>query len=78
MAVEQLKAAGHPVVTYDLRDEYDLGGQMFLWEFATAVTGGVMGIDPFDEPNVQESKDYTTPVTQGVSGSHGQTARTGG
>ena len=57
--IAALKEAGHPVMTYHLRDAYDLGAQMFLWEFATGVTGAVMGINPFDEPNVQESKDNT-------------------
>ncbi len=48
-----------PVITMDLKDEYDLGGQFYLWEFATAVMGAVLGINPFDEPNVKESKDNT-------------------
>jgi glucose-6-phosphate isomerase len=39
-----------------------LGGQFLLWEFATAVAGKVLGIDPFDQPNVQESKDNTKAV----------------
>ncbi len=59
MAVEALKTAGHPVMTYHLRDVYDIGAQMVLWEFATGVAGGLMDINPFDEPNVQESKDNT-------------------
>lgn len=58
-AVEQLKEAGRPVVAIGLEDPYDLGQEFFRWEMATAVAGAVLGIDPFDQPNVQESKDNT-------------------
>lgn len=54
-----LRKAGHPVVELALRDRYDLGAEFFRWEFATAVAGQVLGIHPFDQPNVQESKDNT-------------------
>lgn len=57
--VRALEQAGHPVVTIQLQDLYDLGAEFFRWEFATAVAGAVIGIDPFDQPNVQESKDNT-------------------
>jgi transaldolase/glucose-6-phosphate isomerase len=57
--VNALEKAGHPVVTIGLQDLYDLGAEFFRWEFATAVTGAVIGVDPFDQPNVQESKDNT-------------------
>jgi transaldolase / glucose-6-phosphate isomerase len=63
-SVEALKAAGHPVVTFDLADKYDLAAEFFRWEFATSVAGAHLGIDPFDEPNVQESKDNTRAVLQ--------------
>jgi transaldolase / glucose-6-phosphate isomerase len=55
-AVEALKAAGQPVVTIHLRDKYDLGGQFFLWEMATAVAGHILNIQPFDQPNVEAAK----------------------
>jgi hypothetical protein len=55
-AVEALKAAGQPVVTLRLRDKYDLGGQFFLWEMATAVAGHILNIQPFDQPNVEAAK----------------------
>ena len=61
-AVGALRAAGHPVVTLDLLDLLDLGAEFFRWEFATAVAGAALHIDPFDEPNVQESKDNTNRV----------------
>ena len=55
----------------DLRDRYSLGAEFFRWEFATAVTGAVLGINPFDQPNVQSAKDKTADVLQayGSSGS---------
>lgn len=54
-----LEAAGHPVLRVVLEDKLDLVQQMFLWEVATATAGAVLEINPFDQPNVQESKDYT-------------------
>jgi hypothetical protein len=60
--VGALTAEGQPVIVIDLEDAYDLGGEFFRWEFATAIAGYVMGINPFDEPNVQESKDNTARV----------------
>ena len=61
-AVGALLAEGQPVIVIDLEDVYDLGREFFRWEFAVAVAGQVLGIDPFDEPNVQESKDNTNRV----------------
>jgi transaldolase/glucose-6-phosphate isomerase len=61
-AVAALEKAGHPVVTLTLRDKLDLGGEFLRWEVATAIAGAVLGIDPFDQPNVQESKDNTKRV----------------
>lgn len=55
-SVQALGAAGYPVVTLDLDDRYDLGGQIFLWEMATAVAGHILGIQPFDQPNVEAAK----------------------
>lgn len=54
-----LEKAGHPVIWITLNDKLDIAGEFFRWEFATAVAGAFMGIDPFDQPNVQESKDLT-------------------
>ncbi len=58
-ALKALEAAGHPVIRITLRDILDLGAEFFRWEVATATTGALLGIDPFDQPNVQESKDNT-------------------
>jgi len=60
--VQALAKAHHPVLQFDLRDRYDLGAEFFRWEFATAVAGHLLGIHPFDQPNVQESKDNTNRV----------------
>jgi len=61
-AVQALEKTGHPVVTLTMRDKYDLGGEFFRWEVATAIAGSILGIDAFDQPNVQESKDNTKQV----------------
>ncbi|HRB81972.1 MAG TPA: glucose-6-phosphate isomerase [Nitrospira sp.] len=61
-----LQRAGHPVFRLNLADRYDLGGEFFRWEFATAVAGHALGIHPFDQPNVQESKDNTGRVLKEV------------
>jgi transaldolase / glucose-6-phosphate isomerase len=58
-AVNALARAGHPVVALHVGDVYDLGAEFLRWEIATAAAGFLLGIDPFDQPNVQESKDNT-------------------
>ncbi|HML20378.1 MAG TPA: bifunctional transaldolase/phosoglucose isomerase [Aggregatilinea sp.] len=57
--VNNLKLAGMPVMTLHLSDPYDLGGEFFRWELATAVAGYMLHINPFDQPNVAESKENT-------------------
>ncbi|MGC9092124.1 MAG: bifunctional transaldolase/phosoglucose isomerase [Bacteroidota bacterium] len=57
--IDALRLAGHPVVTILLNDLYDLGQEFYRWEFAVATAGAILGINAFDEPNVQESKDMT-------------------
>jgi Glucose-6-phosphate isomerase len=57
--LSELAGAGHPVIYRKLADLYDLGAEFFAWEFATACAGWRLGINPFDQPNVQESKDAT-------------------
>ncbi|HEV2665079.1 MAG TPA: bifunctional transaldolase/phosoglucose isomerase, partial [Blastocatellia bacterium] len=54
-----IEAAGHPVVRRVMNDTLDLGEEFYIWEMATAIAGAVMSINPFDQPNVQESKDNT-------------------
>jgi len=58
--VAALEKAGQPVIRLALRDRYDLGAEFFRWEFATALAGALIDIQPFDQPNVQESKDNTS------------------
>jgi transaldolase/glucose-6-phosphate isomerase len=58
----ELEQAGHPVVHLKLDDRFDLGQEYFRWEFATAVAGAVLRINPFDQPNVAESKANTKAV----------------
>jgi len=62
--LEVLANAGHPIVSRTLTDNYDLGSEFFVWEFATAVAGWRLGINPFDQPNVQESKDATKALLE--------------
>ena len=60
--VQRLRDAGQPVITLPMDDAYDLGAEFFRWEFAVAVAGAHLGIDPFDEPNVAESKENTKRI----------------
>ncbi len=70
----ELARAGFPVRTRPLADPYDLGGEFFVWEFATAVAGALLGANPFDEPNVGESKENTMAVlaARGTAASGGR------
>ncbi len=69
-AISALESAGQPVVRLTLGDTYDLGGEFFRWEFATAVAGALIGINAFDQPNVQESKDNTDRILQQYAATH--------
>lgn len=57
--IAELTAEGHPVVDFVIDEPLDLGEVFFVWEFATAVAGAIIQVNPFDQPNVQESKDNT-------------------
>jgi hypothetical protein len=57
--IEALKSAGQPVISITLDDLFDLSQEFFRWEIATATAGMIIGINPFNQPNVQESKDNT-------------------
>jgi len=61
--VAVLEAAGHPVVTIEIDDLYEIFGQFFTWEIATAVAGSVMGINPFNQPDVESAKIETRALT---------------
>jgi transaldolase/glucose-6-phosphate isomerase len=62
-AVDALEQAGLPVVRIALDDAYDLGGEFFRWEIATAVAGSILGVHPFDQPDVEASKITTRRLT---------------
>jgi glucose-6-phosphate isomerase len=62
--LKALEAAGHPVVYRNLTELDELGAEFFLWEMATAFAGWRLGINPFDQPNVQESKDMTKALLE--------------
>ena len=64
---EAATAAGHPVVRIELADPIDLGAEALRWEVATAIAGAVLGIDPFDQPNVEEAKELTRKVLAAAS-----------
>jgi len=57
--IDTLEMDGHPIVRISVPGKIDIGCEFFRWEFATAVAGAVLNINPFNQPNVQESKDYT-------------------
>jgi transaldolase/glucose-6-phosphate isomerase len=62
-SIDALERAGHPVVRIVLDDPYDLGEEFFRWEIATAVAGSILGIHPFDQPDVEASKTATRKLT---------------
>ena len=57
--LESIEESGHPVLRVSLNDRYDLGGEFFRWQFMTAVAGSVIGVNPFNQPNVEASKKAT-------------------
>jgi glucose-6-phosphate isomerase len=61
---DALEAAGHPVIRIELADPIDLGAEFIRWEVATAIAGAVLGIDPFDQPNVEEAKQRTRALLE--------------
>jgi transaldolase / glucose-6-phosphate isomerase len=65
--LESLEQAGHPVIRIELDDPIDLAGEFIRWEVATAFAGAVLGIDPFDQPNVEEAKERTRRVLAGAT-----------
>jgi transaldolase/glucose-6-phosphate isomerase len=62
-AIEALEKAGQPVVRIAVAEEYGLGEEFFRWEIATAVAGSVIGINPFDQPDVEAAKIATRKLT---------------
>ena len=58
-AIRALREAGHPRVTIRIADKLAIAGEFFRWEYATAIAGALLEVNPFDEPNVTEAKDAT-------------------
>jgi glucose-6-phosphate isomerase len=71
-----LEAAGHPVIRIELADPIDVGAEALRWEVAVSIAGAVLGIDPFDQPNVEEAKQRTRELLEHV-GRDGRDGRRG-
>ncbi|HVA15176.1 MAG TPA: bifunctional transaldolase/phosoglucose isomerase [Stellaceae bacterium] len=69
-AIAALEQAGHPVARIRVKDIWHLGQEFFRWEIAVAVAGAVIGIDPFNQPDVEASKDKTRALTEAYENSH--------
>lgn len=68
--IEALQQAGHPVARIIVKDRWHIGQEFFRWEIATAVAGAVIGIDPFNQPDVEASKVKTRALTDQYAKSH--------
>jgi glucose-6-phosphate isomerase len=66
-----LEKRGQPVIRIAIDDPIDLAGEAFRWEVGTAFAGAVLGIDPFDQPNVEEAKELTRRALAGGRGAAG-------
>jgi glucose-6-phosphate isomerase len=64
---EALAAAGHPLIRIDVSDPASIGAEMFRWEFATAVVGALMGVDPFDQPDVEDAKNSARAALEALA-----------
>ncbi len=64
--IKALKQAGHPIIRIELKDKYDLGREIFSWEVAVASAGSVLGIHPFNQPDVQLAKDFTKKAMEKI------------
>jgi transaldolase/glucose-6-phosphate isomerase len=65
---DALELAGQPVIRIEIDDPIDLAGEMVRWEVATAIAGVVLGINPFDQPNVEEAKELTRRLLAAAGG----------
>lgn len=69
-AIEALEQAGHPVARISLPDVWHIGQEFFRWEIATAVAGSIIGINPFNQPDVEASKNKTRALTDAYKKTH--------
>ena len=67
LRVEALRAAGFPILELYLETTLDLGGQLYLWQLATAIAGSILGVHPFDQPDVQAAKDAAAKVLSSLN-----------
>ncbi|MCC6502092.1 MAG: bifunctional transaldolase/phosoglucose isomerase [Deltaproteobacteria bacterium] len=67
----ELAAAGHPVIELKLRDKYELGGEFLRWEAVTAIAGQILGINPFDQPDVELAKKLAASRLNELGGEGG-------
>jgi transaldolase/glucose-6-phosphate isomerase len=65
LRLDALEEAGHPVIRIRMEDKYDLGAEIFRWEVAVAAAGSVLGIQPFNQPDVQLAKEMAKQVMNG-------------
>jgi glucose-6-phosphate isomerase len=72
----ELEGAGQPVIRIEIADPIDLGAEFVRWEVAVAIAGAILGIDPFDQPNVEEAKQLTRDLLEGA-GRGGRRGRDG-
>jgi len=70
--MKALQEAGHPVVRHDLVEKFDLGKEIFDWEIAVASAGSVIGIHPFNQPDVQLAKDFARKAMEKGGGNGGE------
>jgi len=66
-ALSDLIASEQPAVVLEMQNKYDLGAELFRWELATAVAGAILGVQPFNQPDVQKAKDATSRLLQELS-----------
>jgi transaldolase/glucose-6-phosphate isomerase len=64
-SVMALAHAGHPVLRIAIKDVWQIGAEFFRWEIATAVAGAIIGVNPFDQPDVEASKEKTRTLIAG-------------
>jgi transaldolase/glucose-6-phosphate isomerase len=69
---DALEAAGHPVIRIEMADPIDIGAEFVRWEVAVAIAGAVLGIDPFDQPNVEEAKQLTRHLLEAIGADRGR------
>ncbi|HET6244323.1 MAG: hypothetical protein H0V01_05875 [Bacteroidetes bacterium] len=64
--INSLEEEGHPVIIIELDDIHDFGMEFFRWQFATAISGAILNINPFDQPNVQQNKENTEKILKTI------------